>query len=310
MTGAHSESGRPSISPDDPPQLLRKLRRERRLSQEALAAAANLHVRTIRGLETRHITHPRRSSISLLADALQLPATARSHFFSAWLTGGADFSGAAPIFAGADEADDELLLDDLARAHLEAFRPLLMQDQASVQTGHRVAWRRMTDVFEARVPVATRTVFLEPRDPRVDLTRLDLQMVRGGEVVRTAVSRRRGIKAFVLRLASPLGAGEVATLTHTVDFDAARDTEVVPPTDVPPTLGRGFFVPPTLYTLSVRFECPIVRSSVSQCYVPRPYDEPEIVRPARLSDEGCAELVIEHPRPGGHGISWCWPGSR
>jgi tetratricopeptide (TPR) repeat protein/transcriptional regulator with XRE-family HTH domain len=66
----------------DPPfaQLLRRYRRERGLTQEALAEVAGLSARGIRALEQAERTAPHTDTVRLLADALQLSPSDRATF--------------------------------------------------------------------------------------------------------------------------------------------------------------------------------------------------------------------------------------
>jgi transcriptional regulator with XRE-family HTH domain len=63
--------------------LLRTLRQRAGLSQEALADAAGVGVRTIRGLETGERSDPRIGTVRLVADALDLAGDERAELFAA-----------------------------------------------------------------------------------------------------------------------------------------------------------------------------------------------------------------------------------
>ena len=60
--------------------LLRRLRREARLTQEELAEAAVLSVRAVAYLERGVVTTPQKETVRLLADALHLIGPARAQF--------------------------------------------------------------------------------------------------------------------------------------------------------------------------------------------------------------------------------------
>src|SRR6202453_1540618 len=60
--------------------LLRKLRTEARLTQEELAEAAALSPRSVSDLERGIAATPRRETVRLLADALNLTGQARTEF--------------------------------------------------------------------------------------------------------------------------------------------------------------------------------------------------------------------------------------
>src|SRR5215467_5897736 len=63
--------------------LLRACRRRALLSQEQLAAGAEVSERTVRDLEAGRVRSPRSSTVRLLADALQLTGPQRDSWFAA-----------------------------------------------------------------------------------------------------------------------------------------------------------------------------------------------------------------------------------
>src|SRR5215470_3446539 len=63
--------------------LLRAYRHRALLSQEQLAARAELSDRTVRGLEAGRVRSPRGDTVRLLADALQLKGPQRESWFAA-----------------------------------------------------------------------------------------------------------------------------------------------------------------------------------------------------------------------------------
>ncbi|MFC3895014.1 helix-turn-helix domain-containing protein [Lentzea rhizosphaerae] len=63
--------------------LLRQLRRQAGLSQEALAHSARVGTRTVRGLETGERTNPNAETMRALAKALELTGAERAEFFAA-----------------------------------------------------------------------------------------------------------------------------------------------------------------------------------------------------------------------------------
>jgi transcriptional regulator with XRE-family HTH domain len=75
---------------------LRRYRRDRGLTQEALAEAAGLSARGIRALEQGERTAPHVDTVQLLADALELFADERARF-----------AGAARRIAGAERSGGE-----------------------------------------------------------------------------------------------------------------------------------------------------------------------------------------------------------
>ena len=74
---------RPASSAVQLAVLVRGWRERALLTQEQLALRAGLGVRTIRRLESGGSTRPRDCSVSLLADALNLPSDERARFVAA-----------------------------------------------------------------------------------------------------------------------------------------------------------------------------------------------------------------------------------
>src|SRR5215510_11523775 len=79
--------------------LLRACRRRALLSQEQLAADAELSERTVRDLEAGRVRSPRADTVRLLADALQLTGPQRDSWFLA--ARGATHQRATPALPGA-----------------------------------------------------------------------------------------------------------------------------------------------------------------------------------------------------------------
>jgi transcriptional regulator with XRE-family HTH domain len=79
--------------------LLRTRRRRALLTQEKLAARAELSVRTVRNLEADRVRSPRHDTVRLLADALQLSEPERETWFAAAL--GVNHQRAEPAAPGA-----------------------------------------------------------------------------------------------------------------------------------------------------------------------------------------------------------------
>jgi len=80
--------------------LLRAYRHRALLSQEQLAARAELSDRTVRGLEAGRVRSPRTDTVRLLADALQLTGPQRESWFAA--ARGVSHQRAEPAASGAD----------------------------------------------------------------------------------------------------------------------------------------------------------------------------------------------------------------
>src|SRR5215475_4802678 len=79
--------------------LLRACRRRALLSQEQLAAGAELSERTVRDLEAGRVRSPHADTVRLLADALQLTGPQRDSWFAA--ARGANHQRARPVVLGA-----------------------------------------------------------------------------------------------------------------------------------------------------------------------------------------------------------------
>lgn len=88
--------------------LLRTWRQRAGLSQEALAEAAGVGVRTIRGLETGERSDPRVGTVRLVADALDLAGNERAELFAAAGRPEHDTAPAPPVVDPLAEAADAL----------------------------------------------------------------------------------------------------------------------------------------------------------------------------------------------------------
>jgi len=75
--------------------LLRARRQRAHLSQEQLAARAELSERTVRELEAGRVRSPRNDTVRLLADALRLTGPQRESWFAAAQNGGRPLQGLA-----------------------------------------------------------------------------------------------------------------------------------------------------------------------------------------------------------------------
>src|SRR5215831_13938221 len=80
--------------------LLRACRHRAWLSQEQLAALANVSERTVRELEAGRVRSPRAETVRLLADALQLTGPERSSWFAAAVGVNDQRAGPAPAGVG------------------------------------------------------------------------------------------------------------------------------------------------------------------------------------------------------------------
>src|SRR5262249_30952084 len=80
--------------------ILRAYRHETYLSQEELAARAELSERTVRSLEAGRVQSPRTDTVRLLADALELSQRDRRRWFEA--AGAVNHQRPEPAITGAD----------------------------------------------------------------------------------------------------------------------------------------------------------------------------------------------------------------
>lgn len=91
--------------------LLRRLRRQAGLTQEALAERAGVGVRTVRGLETGERADPRVATVRLLADALRLRPEEREDLLGAAVRRGGDGAPPEPSPVRSASVLDETLAD-------------------------------------------------------------------------------------------------------------------------------------------------------------------------------------------------------
>jgi transcriptional regulator with XRE-family HTH domain len=285
------------------PTLLRALRQRATLSQEQLAEIASVHVRTVRGLETGHVLHPRRTTIALLAQALGLDVGAHLGLLAAWdLYEPANPARPAPK-SGATRID---VIEAFLAESRNSMRAVALTELVVVGADRRVTRRRTSEVVVAlRDGVRTRSVFYDPEDESVDFERFHLSELINCSVERELADPTGRAKLFELSLERTLTLGQTQVLHYSADFRGARGPTANPPPSQEDEIA-GFLQSPASYLLEVRFDEHVVPQGCTQIYQARPTGPIQCVAELALTSTNSVHIALLDPRAGGHGIRWSW----
>lgn len=284
---------------------LKRLRATAGLTQEQLAELAGLHVRTIRGLETDHVTSPRRESLSLIGRALGLDVSGQLRLLAAW--GLPDVGTVVPATVPTVDAESSVI-DRFLDGSLASCTPVALSETVTVGENRVVLMRRTEEVVVAlRTGVSVRHVFYEPRDESVDVERLHLSETENCQVVREFADSIRRVKVFELALGRTLNENDSHVIRYAADFGSATMEEA--PGAPGPARGEeigGFFRPPSSYLLEVRFHERAVPARCTQVFLARPTGPTRTVASLKPSTTNAVHIALVNPKPGGHGIVWNW----
>ncbi len=284
--------------------MLRSARGRAGLTQEELATRAELSVRTLRSLELDATATPRAGSVTRLADALGLTAGDRRIFLKAWginrdrqpLTV-AQMMGPAGRRAG---------VPDEVRARFHDTHAVSVVRAVRVGASGSIELERTDKVIEAdRNHVDTVILALggsgdRPTQPRII-------EVDGVTLTRTIHPPGSRWTVFELGLPVRLRRGERYSLAVTAEFPAPADSPEVAAAVGPATanvVGQGFSRAAHLCVLRASF--PSGRDDCS--YVARErFDGPEVSYRPLDAQGGIAQVIIDSPASGWHGITWGRP---
>ncbi len=302
---------------EDGPTLVRSLRTRAGLTQDALAEGAGVHVRTVRGLESGRVAAPRRTSIDLLAHALDLDVSDHLRLRMAWGLGENHLLAASRSTrssqCGVDrhrrKAADERIqtVESLLARGVATLRKVTLNEQVVFGSDRRIGTRVTQEVLVAVAPgVTEHVVYYEPMDDDVDIDRLRLTDLQNCTVVREVVAADRTAKVFVLGFGRPLQRGESRVVHYTADFRSAR---IGGPATQVPTAEEifGFLQPPASCVLEIHFAAAALPRSCARIFQSRPTVPYRIVGPLALTEAHTVHLALLDPKPGGHGIAWRWP---
>jgi transcriptional regulator with XRE-family HTH domain len=284
------------------PTLLRTLRQRGGLSQERLAELASVHVRTVRGLETGRIAHPRRTTIALLARALGLDVGGHLGLLAAWNL--YEPVGPAPKAPPSGRTRIDVIEGFLTQTR-NSVRAVALTELVVIGADRRISRRSTTEVVVAVVDeVTTRCLFYDPEDESVDIARFHL-----GELINCSVSKELidpsgRAKLFELSLDRALSVGQTQVLHYSVDFGAARTMTGAAPSHQEEI--AGFVRGPASYLLEIRFHESAVPQRCTQVFQGRPTGPIQHVRDLALTSANSVHIALLEPKAGGHGIGWQW----
>ncbi|MCW2755874.1 MAG: hypothetical protein JWQ32_3285 [Marmoricola sp.] len=188
---------------------------------------------------------------------------------------------------GADPYDQ---LSTLERAHLAEDRSLARLDVRIVVRARREG----VDRYTLRIGPKP------GQDPdRVNVSGL-VNCSAGGH--RTV--SQPGVRALELTFDHPLDRGEPYMLEFTVDFASARIPGSAPP--ITTELARGFRRAGAMYALEAMFPAGARPHRLRQIHLSHIDAEENVVAPVALSQWDTANILVERPAAGLHGLRWDW----
>lgn len=275
------------------------------MTQDQLADAAGLHVRTIRGIETQRITAPHRDSVGRLVAALHLSLEVEESLL--WLWSIRDHSplvGARRVFGRRHGSSDQL--ESITRDHMGGLRVLTLSISTTVGAGRRITHHDLESSLVAlRNGIQRNWVFLQPDDPTVELYRVSVSRLRNCSVGREILFPEEGIKAVELLLPEALATGQAAALRYRIDYGNAQKAGCDPTRGARRSM-TGFLRPAASCVAEVNFDPAALPSQCEQLYQRRPGVAPVPVRTLTPNSWHAAQIVIVAPTPGAHGIRWAW----
>ena len=291
------------------PELLRSMRARSSLTQDALADAAGLHVRTVRGLESGRIVSPRRTSVDLLAHALGLDAGEHLRLRLSWgITDSALPSRPITHTHRAKPAAPgrvEVIEKHLARSNA-SLQKLTIHEQVFIDATRQIATRVTQEVVLALVDnVSTYCVYYDAMDEQVDMAQLRLTGLENCSVAGESLDPARVGKFFVMDLGCVLRRGESHVVRYVADFAAARTAQRAGPISSGENM-VGFLKSPASCVLEVQFDQDHLPSACWRVYESRPTVPSRAVCPMEISTSHSVHLALLDPTPGGHGIAWRW----
>lgn len=282
---------------------LRAERSEAGWSQEQLAAASGVSVRTIRNLEGGSIGRPRRSTVDDLTTALGLVGASRRAFRGAW--GG---FGDAPVVDPQEmvhRPQDFTRLLDRVRGRIDQFAARFVRLEATVSPTRRIIREEHDRVVTARrsgldeLPLVV-GVHALPSAGAVRLQALSECRLVG----RTQIPEEQ-VVVFDLALGRRLRRGESHHYRVGLDYRFTR-TNVGARRDEARRALVGLHSGGAVAVVQVRFP---PHDPPRRCL--RVFEESMgsgVVdgQPVRVSADGSVQSVLVEPPPGWHGLRWEW----
>ncbi len=285
-----------------PAQMLRRLRVRAGLSQSQLAALADVHERTVRGMELGHVARPRQTTVRLLSRALALDLAEAREFADAW---GWPAGGLGEPWR---HTVTRLASTEIGRRLARSAQDTtLVSATEIVEIGadRREQRRRIHEVVTAlRDGVRHRLISYDPEDRAVDADLARMEDVENARVEREWTDLAHRVRLFDLAFDRTLASGQYHSIHYTISSGADGSEVRHDAPGVDRALG-GFVRSPALYVLEVRFHDDVTPVDVTQVFQPTPQAPLDVVRPLEVV-AGRVHLVLVDPRPGGHGLEWRW----
>lgn len=297
----HHERSRAAVA-------LRANRTHARMTQEELAEASGVSVRTLRGLEGGRIRNPHRPTLLALAAGLGLDQRQTSEMVDLWRRGGAVL-GLPDLLD--PRADVEAMIARFGERKEVFFRDVSLTSRTVIGPSRLIEYRETQLVKTALVDGVDSMMFIFGGDPVWDPERIRVRPLRGCDLGELIPLPETNEVLFFLDLGRPLRVGETVTPAYALDLREAA----LPPEELE---RRGLeFEPSTGVTWTMRTQLGHFLSVVEFHDVTPPVrvwqvaakglrSERTKVRDLEVDRFGTVHVTADNVTIGTHGIKWEW----
>lgn len=274
---------------------LRRVRRDRGLTQRDLGRASGVSVRTIRGLERGEILAPQIATLQQLVLALGLSPQQQTEFLHTWST--SPQVGFEPLLVDPSLTEMQQI-DTLTRRALGTYRVISQVWRTLVSSERQLAYTGCHCALTAVADGLDRVFNVQNGDAGTSAAAMEFVPLLGCELLSRRDFPESNVVVFEVGLGRSLAKGE----THAYAYGIRSGRSGTPAEDSdgfvwgPPHTARSLVV-------SVEFEVP--PSSLTR--VERtPGQAFTFLGEVALDDHHRASLVLEDAGPGAYGFTWTW----
>ena len=286
---------------------LTRLRRAAGLTQEQLAEASGVSVRTLRSLESGSGGQPRRPTLERVAEALGLTGREVPDMVAIFAHDGhhsTEMTTFWPSFASVEEQEGDApdVEDMLARMRRQRIVAQSVRWLCSPQAQYERF--SVTATVQALEPGPGQRYLVQQYDPgRIDPRLISVVQTENCRLGATHSYPTANAKAFELSLEQVLEKDEYCTYGYAADFTRA----VQPGVSSEPEYYMLAYAPGCLASIQVQFTAPAVPTRVRHVWRETGDAEPEHIADVPLNAFNTAQIVVESARRGFVGLVWEWP---
>lgn len=289
---------------------LRAHRTRARLTQEEVAEASQVSVRTLRGLESGRIRSPHRPTLLALAAGLGLDQRQTGEMVDLWRR-------TPEVLALPDlldpRADVEAMIARFGERKEVFFTDVSWITRSVIGPERLMVYRETQLVKTAVVDGVDSMMFIFGGDPMLDAEKIRVTALRGCELGELIPLPETNEVLFFLDLARPLRVGETVTPGYAVDLREA----ILPPEELDrrglqPEVSTGLTwtlrTPVGHFLTVVEFQDVTPPNAVWQVAAKGLRAERAWVRDLDVDRFGMVHLTADNVPIGTHGIKWDWDG--